>query len=260
MKRTSKSTVHILAGMFALLLSILACAPFSSSTPATNTEVPPPPPQPINTSRPIPTQIPSTPTEELPPVFFTEEFTVAPENWSYSVLLGDENYFSESIQDDMLVMELEDVDLYVYSIYDPYVYENVIIEVYTTNMGRNSNNINIICRYSDYGWYEFTVQNDGPYSIWAYDSIGETGYNMLWSGASTAIQQGKASNLIAVACLTAQDGNMLSIFINNQELKTITDQQYYLPEGQVGFGVNVSYMNQVLPVIVGFEYITIAEP
>jgi hypothetical protein len=262
MKKPARSLYPIFAGIFAVLLSILACAPFGSdNTPPTSTHPPPPPPvaQPTNTSRPLPTREISTPTEEVA-AFFTEEFSVTPLNWSYYVLFGDENYFSEYIQDDMLVMELNDVGLYVFNLYDPYIYENVIIELYATNMGRNSNNINILCRYSDYGWYEFTMQNDGLYQIWAYDSAGDTGYNMLASGASFAIQTQKGSNQIDVECATASDGNLLSIYVNNQALKTITDKQYYLPQGQIGFGVNVSPTNQVVPVIVGFDYVTIAQP
>jgi hypothetical protein len=153
-------------------------------------------------------------------------------------------------------MQLDEKNLYVYNFYDPYVYEDVRLDVETINMGHNSNNVNLICRHSSSGWYEFTVQNDGLYSIWAYDDVGNTGYNMLWSGGSTAIQMGQAANDISIIC----KGNKLSLYINGSETRTISDTKYFLPEGLVGFGVNVSPSNPVVPVIVGFESVTISQP
>jgi hypothetical protein len=79
---------------------------------------------------------------------------------------------------------------------------------------------------------------------------------MLWSGGSMDINTGQASNTFSIFC----DGNRLGLFINGHETKLITDNQYFLPAGQVGFGVNVSPSNPVIPVIVGFESITIGEP
>jgi hypothetical protein len=169
---------------------------------------------------------------------------------------GDADYYSQTFENNQLVMRLDEENLYVYYFYDPYTYDNVRIDVEAVNMGRNSNNINIICRYSSAGWYEFTIQNDGLYSIWAYDDVGDSGYNMLWSGGSTAIHTGQAANHIAAVC----NGNKLSLYINGSEAKTITDTQYFLTEGQAGFGVNVSYYNPVVPVIVGFDSVTISEP
>ena len=257
--KISRKNFPFLAGSMALILAALACAPFSSSTPSTNTQVPPPP-RPVNTVPSLPTLELPTPTEEYPPAFFTEEFSYYLENWSFYVHQGDSSSYSEKYEDDMLVMQLDEEDLYVYYIYEPWLYEDVLVEVTTTNMGRNSNNINIICRSSDYGWYEFTVQNDGLYSIWAYDKAGGTDYNLLWNGASAAIEQGKGTNTIGVACIGTSEGTQLSIYVNYQELKTFTEKSYYFPEGQVGFGLNVSPSNPVLPVIVGFQYLTISEP
>jgi hypothetical protein len=253
MNMQSKSLIRLSVGMASILLSILACAPFSPAA----TPTPLPPAQPVNTPLPTATQRPlPTATPEPPPQFFTEEFTSNINNWHYEILIGDESDFSQSLENGRLVMRLDEQSLYVYNFYDPYVYEDVRIDVETINMGRNSNNINIICRNSSSGWYEFTVQNDGLYSIWVYDAAGNTGYNMLWSGGSTAIQMGQAANDISVVC----KGNKLSLYINGSETKTVTDNKYFLPEGFVGFGVNVSPSNPVVPVIVGFESVTISQP
>jgi hypothetical protein len=257
MKTHPKTLIPLCVAMLSILGSILACAPFSTAaTPIPTATFPPPP---INTPRPSATSEPpprATATTELPPQFFTEDFNGDINNWHYEITNGDENYFSQTIENSRLVMKLEEENLYVYNFYDPYTYEDVRLDIQAVNMGRNSNNINIICRYSSTGWYEFTVQNDGLYSIWAYDEIGGSGYNMLWSGGSTDINTGQAANDIAIICA----GNRLSLYINGNETKTITDSQYFLPEGQVGFGLNVSYTNAVVPVIVGFESVTISQP
>ncbi len=147
---------------------------------------------------------------------------------------------------------MDDVNLAVYFYYDPHVYNDVILDLMYKNQGRNSNNVNIVCRYSDAGWYEFTVQNDGLYQIWVHTDK----YHLLANGGSTAIKTGQASNEVTASCA----GNKLYLLINGVETRTITDSQYFLGEGQVGFGVNISTLNPVTPVIVSFDSFTIAQP
>ncbi len=205
---------------------------------------PPPPP----TRAPLPTDT-IAPTEA--PAFFTDDFSDL-SNWSYNVFSGDPDKLTLSYDQGGIVARLDDVDLAVYFYYEPYLYTDVILDMTYRNQGRNSNNVNLVCRSSDAGWYEFTVQNDGLYQIWAYSD----GYNMLASGASTAIKQGQDSNEITVGCVQ----NVLTLFINGVEIKTIADSVYFLGQGQVGFSVNISPWNQVTPVIVSFDTFTIAEP
>lgn len=151
---------------------------------------------------------------------------------------------------------MDDPDLYVYYFYDPVLYEDVSLDLLYKNLGRNSNNINLLCRCSEDGWYEFTVQNDGLYQIWAFDIVGERGYVLLASGGSTAILSGYQENEIAISCT----GNTLTLFINQKQIKSVTDNQFFFSEGQVGFGVNISVFNPVTPVIVEIESLTISQP
>jgi hypothetical protein len=67
---------------------------------------------------------------------------------------------------------------------------------------------------------------------------------------------GQASNEVTAACT----GNKLILLINGVETRTVTDTQYFLGEGRVGFGVNISALNPVTPVIVSFDSFTIAQP
>ena len=169
---------------------------------------------------------------------------------------GDENQLSQNVANGTLTTQLNDPKLAIYYYYDPYVYTDVAVDLVYANRGHNSNNVNLVCRYSEDGWYEFTVQNDGLYSIWAYDKIGGTGYQMVASGGSTAIKTGKDTNEIAASCA----GKTLTLYINGVKVKSINETVYGFTKGQVGFGVNVSADNPVTPVIVDFNSFTIAQP
>jgi uncharacterized protein YdeI (BOF family) len=113
-----------------------------------------------------------------------------------------------------------------------------------------------MCRNSTSGRFEFTVQNDGLYQIWAYDGTGGNGYVELADGGSTSIRSGQQQNEITVTCI----GNNLSLYINGSLVKSIKDNRFFFSDGQVGFGVNISPTNLVTPVIVEFDSLTISQP
>jgi S1-C subfamily serine protease len=194
----------------------------------------------------------STPsTTQQAPDFFTEDFTGTLNNWSYYVTSGDKSKLTitpNSSGNGILTVKLEDPNLAVYFLYDPYTYTSPILSLTYANRGRNSNNVNVVCNSSTAGWYEFTVQNDGLWQIWANDKSGGTGYNLLADGASTLINN-QGYNAITVACF----GTDLTLYINGTKVKEMTDTHYYLNDGQVGFGLNISPSNPVTPVIVDFD-------
>jgi len=202
----------------------------------------------------IPTHLPPTATPF--PAYFTETFQGDLSQWPYDVYLGDATKFSESQTSDGLHVELDDPNLYVYYYYTPVTYQDVTLDLTYTNLAHNSNNINLVCRNSKSGRFEFTVQNDGLYQIWAYDGTGGNGYVELADGGSTAIRSGQQQNQITAACV----GNNLTLYINGSLVKSITDTRFFFSEGEVGFGVNISPSNQVTPVIVDFESLTISQP
>ena len=104
----------------------------------------------------------------------------------------------------------------------------------------------------DEGWYEVNIQNDGMYFISVFDGRSK-GYNMLTSGGSNAIRQGKDINEYGLECVD----NDLTVYINGDKVTTFTDNTYKLREGVVGISVS-SF--DVFPVVVEFDSVTIAEP
>lgn len=250
--------------MFVLLFS-LACSVLSGggntpSQPPTQqqqqqpTQAPAPTrPAPEPTNPPAPTAVPA-PTE--PPVaeadaFFTEEFDGDLSNWSYWVSAGNENGVGLNVDNASLDVLLSTENTSVYVFYDPYIYEDVILEAQADNLGKNTNNVGLVCRYDETRdtWYEFSIANNGLYWIYAYDG----GYNLIANGGSNLIKTGRDTNVYTAGCI----GDVLSLFINGQEVRTFQDKTYRLKEGQVG--LNVTSFD-VLPIEVDFEYFTIAEP
>lgn len=208
----------------------------------------------------IPTEIP---TEAPPPeaeAFFTEEFDENA-NWSYFAVDGstskildeDKPGMSININNSLLAIDLDTENLWVYLLYDPYLYESVRLDTSVNNRGANNNNVSLICRYTESGWYEFNIANNGLYWILSasVDSSGIVGYNLIYNGGSNDIKPGKGTNEYAAVC----DGTTLSLFINGKEARTVTDTDY--SSGQVG--VSVSSFD-VLPVNVDFDWVKISEP
>jgi hypothetical protein len=155
------------------------------------------------------------------------------------------------------VFDLGGRDMWVYSMYQPETYADVRIDVRAQNRGDNTNNISIICRYSeDEGWYEFNMYNSGLYDIfyarWKVRGV-QASYFLIADGGSTAIHQGKEVNDYSVVC----KDDTLSLFINGNEVQTISQKMYVLHEGQVGVGVS-SFDR--LPVRVDFDSVQISEP
>jgi len=238
----------------------------------TKTQEPPPPApviQPTQQSEPIqqptvvlPTQ-PPPPTATLPPPpspFFKEEFdSDVLGDWTDFIITGDSKSDEKKakfyVENGKLTFDLQDENLYSYLIFDKQSYEDVRVELSADNRGKNSNNISLICRYSNNGWYEFSVRNDGLFQIWAYDSTGAVhkGYNLINSGGSNAIKMGKETNVYAISCL----GNHLALYINGEETASFTEKRFSFKDGKVG--INVSSL-WTIPVIVDIDYFDIQAP
>jgi S1-C subfamily serine protease len=188
-----------------------------------------------------------------PAAYFTEEFSdgVDLSNYSYFEFYGQDSGFETYVEDDAFVFDITATDRYVYITYDAYTYQDVIMEVQATNRGKNNNNVSLICRYNadDNTWYEFNIANNGLYNIYAFDGAE---YKAIASGGSTAINIGKGTNIYTAGCL----GDVLSLFINGVEAKTIQDTKHKFDEGQVGF--SVSSFN-VTPILVNIDYFSVIE-
>ena len=209
-----------------------------------------------------PTATVAPPTATVPPAspFFKETFdTDVLGNWSSFVITGDSDADRSkskfSIENGRLVFDLNDEQLYAYLIYDKQTYDDVKVELSADNRGRNTNNISLICRYSDAGWYEFSITSSGLFQVWAYDAKGAVhkGYNLINSGGSNAIKMGKETNVYAISCVD----NHLTLTINGEESADFTESKYGFRNGKVG--INISSLN-VIPVIVEIDYFDIQQP
>jgi S1-C subfamily serine protease len=176
--------------------------------------------------------------------YYFTDFDTNMDSWSYFLMSGTDDGFSSELANSKLHVDIQKQDTWVYFTYDDYTYTDVRVDTVAENLGRNTNNVSLICRYSDNGWYEFNVYNSGKYNILYYDAVVAKGYNTLYSGASTAINMGKATNEYTAVCV----GNTLTLGINGVEVRTVTSND--LKEGQVGFGL--SSFN-VLPIIAEFD-------
>jgi hypothetical protein len=187
-----KKTVYVFVFFVLIGVLSLACLSPTISSPPAPTPVPPTPtesqpPASVDTPTPLPTSTPadtptplptSTPADTPTPeaqAFFTEEFNSSADLWSYFIIDGyqeknrlveeDEPKVSVGTNNGYLVFEINKNYQYVYVTYDPYTYTDVRIDVRAENFGVNKNNVSLICRYSDQGWYEFNIANNGLYSI-----------------------------------------------------------------------------------------------
>jgi hypothetical protein len=243
---------------FVLIIG-LACGALSGGgdTPTQPPQPPtnPPPAQPTQTPpQPEPTKESSpteTPASEAA-AFFTEEFDGDLSNWTYWVNYGDENGLTLNADRGTLNVLLEKENTSVYIFYDPYTYSDVVVEMEAKNSGKNNNNVSLVCRYDENrgSWYEFSIANNGLYWIYAVEN--ET-YNEIFSGGSTAIKQGRDTNVYRAECV----GNELALFINGEEVRSLEEKTYRFEEGQVAF--NVTSFN-VLPIDIDVEYFKISEP
>jgi hypothetical protein len=247
--------------LFVLMTLVSLACLGGGETPAP-TEAPAQPAEPAQPAQPAQPAEP-TPTEEPPaPVaqeFFTEEFDGDNSNWTYFTIKGsneaNESGLSLETEDGYMVFDVTSKYLYTYVTYDPYEYRDVAVETFVENRGTNNNNISLFCRYSDEGWYEFNIANNGLYNILAatYNAAGDVVYNKMADGGSNKIKSGKDVNTYKIICKE----RTLSLYINGFETRVHTDNQFVLRDGKVG--ISVSSFND-LPVKVEVDWITISQP
>ena len=146
--------------------------------------------------------------------------------------------------------------MWSYLLYDPYIYDDVRIDLSATNRGNNDNNVSVLCRYDENkGWYEFNIHSDGLYDIlygrWKAGQSGAS-YQLLYNGGSNAVRTGMVENEYTVIC----SGNTLALYINGTKVRSVSSE-FGLQTGQIGVGVS-SFDRY--PVAVDFDWVSISEP
>lgn len=247
----------------------LPASPFSLSTlGAQPTDTPEPTAAiPTSTTAPTlvpPTIVPDTPTPEVRQ-YFTEEFEKALQNWSSFMAdrretptITTEQFSDVNVMagDGWYLFDIQRMQTGVYSIYDPFEYEDVLLDVRVENLGEDDISVSLICRYSsEEGWYEFNIANNGLYDI-SYaepSSSGSIAYRNIFNGGSNKIKTGNATNEYGISC----QGDTLSLFINGELARETTDNVSALHTGKVG--VSVSSFN-ILPASIRLDWIKISQP
>jgi len=231
----------------------------ASPTDAPTVEPTQPPAEPAPTVTQAPTPVP---TEDIAAsMYFTEEFDSDLSNdWYLFTVTGsdqsDRDKLTVNVENGKLVWNFDSEYLYAYLFYDAFVYEDVRLETRADNLGKNNNNISLICRFDpDVGWYEFNIANNGLYDIFYAEvtSSGDINYNLIVNGGSNAIKQGRDVNEYAIEC----KGDKLTLYINGDEANSISERKYGLRSGEIG--ISVSSFN-VLPILIEMDWIKVSEP
>ncbi len=177
-------------------------------------------------------------------VYFYTEFDGGLGNWAYFLTRGEEKDFTAQTADDRLQIDIQGTDTWVYLLNENAEYADVRIDTVAENRGNNNNNVSLICRESELGWYEFNIANNGLYYIYWFDDESTNNYIPLFSGGSRVINMGKDINEYTAIC----DGEQLTLLINGEEIRTVTHDR--LTSGKVGLSVS-SF--DFTPVIIEFD-------
>lgn len=162
--------------------------------------------------------------------FFSTDFDNS-DNW-YTFSVPKTDNYAASLDYSTLFLEVNDVDTTVYALYDlDLAPSDVRIDAgVETVSGPNRNNISLICRATESGWYEFSMNSGGYWYIWKYDN---KDFTMLNSGASNAINLQKAKNELIATCI----GIDLTFYVNGTKMGSARDNQFK-SGGQVGVSVS----------------------
>ena len=211
------------------------------------TDAPPP------TDTPVPTSTPE-PTATAILKFFTEEFDSDPQ-WNYFLTYGDANKATVEFSNSRMIFTLDDLNIYAYYIFEDFEYDDVRIDIRAENRGRNNNNVSLVCRLSDEGWYEFSTEGGGVWYLYAATpgSDGSIKYTVIANGGAKSLKQGKETNEYTMIC----QGDEIRLLINDVEIKAVRETTFAFRAGYVGF--NISSLN-VVPIIVEVDWFKIGEP
>jgi S1-C subfamily serine protease len=162
--------------------------------------------------------------------FFSTEFDNA-DNW-YTFAVPKSDNYQASVDNSTLYLEADDKNSTVYTLYDLDLQPSDVRLDATveTVAGPNRNNISLVCRATDAGWYEFSMNSGGYWYIYKYEN---SDYTLLNSGASTAINLQKAKNELIATCI----GTKLTFYVNGVQMGSATDNRF---KGGGQAGVSVS--------------------
>ena len=251
---------------FIFSIGLVACNTSSSDSPTALPEPTQEPTEPAPTEQvaspvPLPTDTPAPIYEE----FYTEDFTGDTSQWTYFLvdanrpapLRVDEDFGTLFVgaKDERYLFKLESEGQWAYVTYGAFEYKNVRLDVVADNRGVNKNSVSLICRYTDTGWYEFNIANNGLYNIYYAQVLDNNKmvYHPIKNGGANKIKSGKEVNEYSIIC----EEKTLTLYVNGDERISFEENDYALREGKIGVGVS-SF--DILPVEVEIDTIIISQP
>lgn len=214
-----------------------------------------------STFSPTPTDVftPSpTFTPEPPPRYFSGDADPQPEEWVAHLASG-ESMPQVQVEDGFLTFFLTQAYTWVYATYDAYDYTNIHIEAIMQSRQVSPSSMGLICRYSENGWYEFTISEDGSYSVlfgqWLADEIAT--YTPIATDTSEYVHTGRDAGYVANKIgLTCQE-DILWLYMNEKLFRKLDVSRFDLTAGKVGVTA-ASFENT--SVIAAFGNISVSEP
>ena len=167
--------------------------------------------------------------------------------WYYNILLGNRNTDYLVPERRRISFHIPDYDTALYVLNDNTFAEDQTVEVTFENVYSNNVQYGVVCRYQDYGWYEFRIvvsgEFAGSYTVYKYDqylkSQGKAPYVILHPGMdryySYDIKLGlNVKNTLKMSC----QGDEIRIFINGNEqfpIKNGVLRDSDFEDGEAGF-------------------------
>jgi len=202
-------------------------------------------------------------------VVLSTEFDDAP-CWGHFQIpaAGDTPDYDVSLYNSTLFFEIFAGGTTAYATWDPILdFTDVYVAAgVNTVEGPNTNNISLVCRGSDQGWYEFSMTSGGEWIIWKVDTSNpdDPDYTILNSGYSNHYLKHKY-NEFGISCV----GDQLDFYITqvDGEVKLVgSANDRTFRSGQVAVSVyslptsQVSWNYSSTPMQVEFDWLEIQIP
>ncbi len=228
-----------------------------------------PPTQPPPATAPPQQDEPPPPPEDAPPpdfsqlqsgdILYATEFSGPgdwEEGWFHFTVPDDRENYQAFVENDYLYVEVTDGQTTAYVLYDP-IYmprdeADVQLETFIDNVGEaRSNNISLVCRANEDGWYEFSLTSSGLYYIYKY--TGGNDFEILSQGGLQDYDKNVTKHELIATCI----GEELTFYIDGEvpRFGQVTDRSFR--EGGFGLGVYAVRSNLVA---VEFDYFVASIP
>ena len=223
---------------------------------------------PTPVQEPIPAEIVQTPTEAASatpsatltpaftptplPLFFTDQFNADMNSW-LSFQTGGETAPEVGLINDFLRLDISSPDTWYYFLHNTHTYSDVFINAQF--VGTPAGSMGLVCRYSDAGWLEFNIANNGTYNVlfahWLAEGIAE--YTPIATDSSEYIHAGTFDYEIGLTC----QENYVLLHVNGKLFRKIDVARFGLTEGNVG--LSVASFDET-PMIASFDWFSVGQP